>query len=137
MNTPTTASPLTQQIRQIRVLALASYLGLLALMIIWQVWCQSASEFSLSFRIGLWVVPLLFPLPGLLRGKPYTYAWTNFILMWYYLHSLTMLYVAPTERGFAVAELLLTTGAFVGCTWYARKQGRALGLGLKKLKDQN
>lgn len=123
------------QTRQLRVLALASYLGLLALMIIWQVWCQSDSEFSLSFRLGLWVLPLLFPLPGLIRGKPYTYAWTNFILMWYYLHSLTMLYVAPNERGFAVAELLLTTGAFVGCTWYARRQGRALGLGLKKLKS--
>jgi len=120
--------------RQIRSLALASYLGLLALMITWQVWCQSDSEFSLGFRLGLWVVPLLFPLPGLLRGKPYTYAWTNFILMWYYLHSLTLFYVAPAERGFALAELVLTTGAFVGCTWYARRQGRALGLGLKKQK---
>ncbi|RUO46517.1 DUF2069 domain-containing protein [Pseudidiomarina donghaiensis] len=126
-----------QQISQIRFLALASYLGLLALMLIWQVWCQSDSEFSLTFRLVLWVLPLLFPLPGLLRGKPYTYAWTNFVLMWYYLHSLTMLYVAPAERGFAVAELVLTTGAFVGCTWYARRQGRALGLGLKKLKDQD
>lgn len=121
--------------RQVRVLALASYLGLLALMIIWQVWCQSTSEISLGFRIGLWVVPLLFPLSGLLRGKPYTYAWTNFILMWYFLHSLTMLYVAPEQFGFALAELVLTSTAFVGCTWFARRQGRALGLGLKKQKD--
>ena len=133
----TTPQSNDSRIREIRVLALASYLGLLGLMVIWQVWCQSNSEFSLTFRLALWVAPLLFPLPGLLRGKPYTYAWTNFVLMWYYLHSLTMLYVAPEERGFAIAELLLTTGAFVGCTWYARRQGRALGLGLKKLKDQD
>ena len=123
--------------KNIRFLALASYIGLLVLMIIWQVWCQTDSEFSLGFRVGLWVVPLLFALPGMLRGKPYTYAWANFILMWYYLHSLTVLYVAPADRGFAIAELLLTTGAFVGCTWYARRQGRALGLGLKKLKKED
>ncbi|RZQ57048.1 DUF2069 domain-containing protein [Pseudidiomarina tainanensis] len=128
---------LDEKTRQIRFLALASYLGLLALMIIWQVWCQRDSEFSVVFRIGLWIVPLLFALPGMLRGKPYTYAWANFILMWYFLHSLTMLYVAPEQRGFAIAELVLTSAAFVGCTWYARRQGKALGLGLKKLKDNS
>lgn len=121
--------------KKIRTLALASYLGLLVLMSCWQLLWQSSSEFSLLSRVLLWVVPLLLPLPGLLRGKPYTYAWTNFILMWYFLHSLTTLYVAPAERGLASAELLLTSAAFVGCTWFARRQGRALGLGLKKLKD--
>lgn len=117
--------------KNIRTLALVSYLGLFILMCAWQLLWQTDSEFSAMFRILLWVVPLLLPLPGLLRSKPYTYAWANFILMWYFLHSLTTLYVAPGERGLAAAELLLTSVAFVGCTWFARRQGRALGLGLK------
>ena len=125
-------------IRNLRTLALASYVGLLALMIIWQVVCQcSDSDLSLTFRVGFWVVPLLFPLYGILRGHAYTHAWANFILMWYFLHSLTMLYVAPLERHWAIAELILTSLAFIGCTGYARLQGRALGLGLKPLKEQD
>lgn len=119
-------------IRRLRWLALSSYLGLLALMLGWQLGCACQSELSLNFRLLFWVVPLLLPLPGLLRGKPYTHAWANFILMWYFLHSLTLIYVDPTQRMMAIAELLLTSMAFIGCTGYARKQGQALGLGLKK-----
>lgn len=127
----------TDTIRNLRTLALASYLGLLALMIIWQGFCQCSSSLSVSFRLGFWVVPLLFPLYGIIRGHAYTHAWANFILMWYFLHSLTMLYVAPTERVWAIAELVLTSMAFIGCTGYARTQGRAQGLGLKPLKEQD
>lgn len=127
----------SQTIRQFRVLALASYLGLLTLMLIWQTTCSCASTLSLEFRLGFWVVPLLFPLYGIVRGHAYTHAWANFILMWYFLHSLTMLYVAPLQRDWAIAELILTSMAFVGCTGYARTQGRAQGLGLKPLKDQS
>jgi uncharacterized membrane protein len=126
-----------QTIRQFRVLALASYLGLLALMLIWQLTCNCASSLSLSFRLSFWVVPLLFPLYGIIRGHAYTHAWANFVLMWYFLHSLTMLYVDPLQRDWAIAELILTSMAFVGCTGYARSQGRALGLGLKPLKQQD
>ncbi|CAI8152204.1 DUF2069 domain-containing protein [Pseudidiomarina mangrovi] len=125
-----------QTIRQFRLLALASYLGLLALMLIWQITCNCASSLSLEFRLGFWVIPLLFPLYGIIRGHAYTHAWANFILMWYFLHSLTMLYVAPLQRDWAIAELILTSMAFVGCTGYARMQGRAQGLGLKPLKEQ-
>lgn len=126
-----------QTIRQLRVLALASYLGLLALMVIWQLTCNCSSSLSVGFRLGFWVLPLLFPLYGIIRGHAYTHAWANFILMWYFLHSLTMLYVDPSQRDWAIAELILTSMAFIGCTGYARNQGKALGLGLKPLKDQD
>ena len=127
---------MTPFIQRLRWLALSSYIALLVLMIVWQ-FATSYSEQSLLFRGLFYVVPLLFPLYGIIKAKPYTHAWANFILMWYFLHSLTMLYIAPEQRWWAVAELLLTSLAFVGCTWFARHQGRAMGLGLKKLKDQD
>ena len=127
---------MTPIIQRLRWLALSSYIALLVLMIVWQ-FATSYSEQSLLFRGLFYIVPLLFPLYGIIKAKPYTHAWANFILMWYFLHSLTMLYIAPDQRWWAVAELLLTSLAFVGCTWFARHQGRAMGLGLKKLKDQD
>ncbi len=125
---------MTSRIRLFRTLALTAYLALLTLMLVWQLWWSQGSELSPLFRVLLWIVPLLFPLVGIIRGKPYTHAWANFILMWYFLHSLTLLWVAPEQRHLAIGELLLTTLAFIGCTAYAREQGRALGLGLKKQK---
>lgn len=122
-------------IARYRWLALVSYLGLFVWVLIWQ-FATDFSAQSVLFKLLIYVVPLLFPLYGIVRGKPYTHAWANFILMWYFLHSLTMLYIAPEQRWWAALELLLTTTAFAGCTLFARHQGRALGLGLKKLKDE-
>ncbi|WP_411358170.1 DUF2069 domain-containing protein [Pseudidiomarina salilacus] len=127
---------MTPYIKRLRWLALVSYIALLAWVIVWQ-FGTGYSEQSILFRSLFYVLPLLFPLYGIIKGKPYTHAWANFILMWYFLHSLTMLYIAPEQLWWAVGELLLTSLAFVGCTWFARHQGRALGLGLKKLKDQD
>lgn len=126
---------MSPSIARYRWLALVSYSGLLAWVLIWQ-FATDFSQQSLLFKFVVYVLPLLFPLVGVIRGKPYTHAWANFILMWYFLHSLTMLYIAPEQRWWAAIELVLTTLAFAGCTLFARHQGRALGLGLKKLKDE-
>lgn len=122
-------------IARYRWLALVSYFALFICVVTWQ-FGTDYSEQSALFRGLFYVLPLLFPMYGIAKGKPYTHAWANFILMWYFLHSLTMLYIAPEQRLWAVTELVLTTLAFAGCTLYARHQGRALGLGLKKLKDE-
>ncbi|CAB0150203.1 hypothetical protein PSI9734_00767 [Pseudidiomarina piscicola] len=122
-------------IQRYRWLALVSYFALFICVVVWQ-FATAHSEQSLLFRGLFWVLPLLFPMYGIVKGKPYTHAWANFVLMWYFLHSLTMLYIAPEQRYWAAAELLFATLAFAGCTLYARHQGRALGLGLKKLKDE-
>ncbi|MBY6062852.1 DUF2069 domain-containing protein [Pseudidiomarina sediminum] len=122
-------------IARYRWLALISYVGLLVWVILWQ-FATDYSELSVHFKIVFYVLPLLFPLLGIIKAKPYTHAWANFVLMWYFLHSLTQLYVAPEQRLWAGVELALASLAFAGCTLFARHQGRALGLGLKKAKEQ-
>ena len=47
-----------------------------------------------------------------------------------------MAYAVPDERWYAVVEIILCTGMFVGCSAFARKRGHELGLGLKKLKEE-
>ena len=73
---------------------------------------------------------------GLIKGKPYTHAWANFIIMFYFLHGFTAIYTHQHEWFYALVEILLATTMFIGCCFYARYRGRELGLGLKKLKSE-
>lgn len=117
---------------QARILALTGYLGLLLWVVLWHAWLSPHPGLPGPLLPTIWGVPLLFPLRGILAGRPYTHAWAPFILMFYFLHSLTLLVVDEGERALALVELGLTVLAFVGCTLYARLRGRELGLGLKK-----
>ncbi|MBD1555998.1 DUF2069 domain-containing protein [Vibrio sp. S9_S30] len=118
-----------------RYLALAGNIGLLGWVALWQISLSPHPHINSLTLTLAWSVPLLLPLPGILAGKPYTHAWANFVLMLYFLHALTILYVNEGERWLAAVELLLTTIAFVGNTLYARQRGKELGLKLTKLSE--
>lgn len=115
-----------------RKLTLFAYPALLLWVIVWHGLIAPSELVAVWLKPLAWAVPLLFPLKGILMGKPYTHAWANFVLMLYFVHSLTTLWTHPEERLFALIELLLTTAAFIGATYYARYAGREQGLGLKK-----
>lgn len=122
-------SPKTRFFRQ---LALIFYLSLLLWVLLWHFLLGADEGYSVLFITLMWVVPLLFPLPGILRARPYTHAWANFVLMFYLLHGLTAVYALENERLYAAIEILLASLAFAGCSFFARFRGRELGLGLKK-----
>lgn len=118
-----------------RYLALAGYLALLGWVALWQVFLSPHPHINpLTAAIG-WCIPLLLPLRGILSGKAYTHAWANFVLMLYFLHSLTILYIDQGERWLAAIELILTFAAFSGNILYARNRGKELGLKLTKLSE--
>lgn len=112
----------------------AGYIALVLLLTGWFVGQGLSGEYSLLFSL-LWVVPLLLPLRGVLKGDPYTYAWGGFVLCLYLLHSLTLLYVADGALLFAIIETLLLMALLIGFSFYARLRGKELGLGLKKKKQ--
>lgn len=118
-----------------RLLALCANLGLLAWVAIWQISLSPHPHINSTTLAIAWCIPLLLPLPGILAGKPYTHAWANFVLMLYFLHALTLLYVDSGERWLAIIELLLTSAAFVGNILYARARGKELGLKLRRLSE--
>lgn len=118
-----------------RYLAMFSHLALLVWVTVWHLFLSQTQQYSVSFIFLIYMVPLLLPLRGIIKGKPYTHAWANFIVLLYLIHSLTVLYAVEEERIFAAIELVLATAMFTGCAVFARKRGRELGIGLKKLKD--
>lgn len=114
--------------------ALFGYFGLLAFMPLWLLVLEPSS-LGPWLAVILFVVPLLFPFKGLIEGRPYTFAWSNFIVMWYFLHSLTSLWVS-TNKIYPSIELLLASLMFFGGTYYAKYRGQELGLSIRKKKDE-
>lgn len=118
-----------------RKIALVGYFGLLVFMPLWLIWLEPSS-LGVGLAIGLFFVPLLFPIKGLLAGNPYTFAWSNFIVMWYFLHSLTSLWVSENKI-YPSIELILASVMFFGATYYAKYRGQELGLSIRKEKNKS
>ncbi|MGR5555168.1 DUF2069 domain-containing protein [Vibrio fortis] len=118
-----------------RYFALVGNLLLLGWVAAWQMTLSPHPHLDNVTLAIVWAVPLLLPLPGILSAKPYTHAWANFILMLYFLHALTILYVDGGERMLAAVELLLTTFGFAGNILFARFRARELGIKLKRLSE--
>ncbi|MCK6265430.1 DUF2069 domain-containing protein [Vibrio sp. ZSDE26] len=126
---------MTSRTKQFRLLALFANLGLLTWVALWQ-WQLSPHPHVNNITLAIaWCVPLLLPLPGILAGKPYTHAWSNFILMLYFLHALVILSIGEGEYLLATVELGLATLAFIGNILYARARGAELGLKLPRLSQ--
>ncbi|MEM9101475.1 MAG: DUF2069 domain-containing protein [Pseudomonadota bacterium] len=82
--------------------------------------------------LAIWLLPLIFPLRGIIRGNPYTFAWGNFIVSIYICRAAMNLYLEPSIWFAHLIELLLSSATFIGGTYYARWRGIELGLELKK-----
>lgn len=119
-----------------RRLALVSYCLLVVWLIVWHFYLTPDKPTSTIFTLLFWIIPILLPMKGIIQGKPYTFAWTNFVVMYYLLHGLTAIYAVEGERVYALVEIVLCCGLFIGGSFYARLRGRELGLGIRKLKDE-
>ncbi len=126
----------TQKIstENLRKIALFGYFSLLFFMPLWLLVLSPSDSLSTSTTLILFTLPLLFPLKGLLQGNPYTYAWANFIVLIYFLHSLTTLWVLPSDLPWAILELIFASAMFLGCSYYAKYKGQELGLSIRKPK---
>ncbi|OAN18740.1 hypothetical protein A3K86_07720 [Photobacterium jeanii] len=132
MSTTQAMSPTTQNARYF---ALTSHLTLILWIALWQGVLSPHPHLSNTVLTLMWVFPLLLPLKGILEAKPYTHAWANFVLMFYFLHGLTILWIEPNERWLAGIELIITSCAFIGNIYFARLRGRELGTKLPRLSQ--
>ena len=119
-----------------RILTLTSYLLLIVWLVVWHFILTIDKPTSTLCTLLFWIMQILLPIKGLIEGKPYTHAWTNFIVMYYLLHGLTAVYAVEGERLYAFVEIILCCALFTGCSFYARMRGRELGLGIRKLKEE-
>ena len=66
------------------------------------------------------VLALLAPLPGLVRGVRYTYAWATLFAIPYLIFVITELLVNPAARWVGALSLLLTFAWFCSLVLYLR-----------------
>jgi uncharacterized membrane protein len=116
-------------------IALLGYIGLLILMPVWLIWLEPTEGYSIGFVFILYILPLLLPLKGIIQDKPFTYAWANFVVIIYFLHGFTLLWIGENNLLYVVLELIFSSLMFIGCTYYARHRGQELGLTIRKLKE--
>lgn len=129
----TTTKPMADNTRKALMLAKIGFFGLFALMFVSNAFYPSESQ---SVRLGLllWWLPLFLPLLGILKNKPYTFAWSNFIAAIYIGASATTFYLYPDRFLWAASQLVLALMWFTAGSYYARWRGQELGLELPKKK---
>jgi uncharacterized membrane protein len=112
----------TAAVRRTRALAVASTLALIALGLTWELWLAPTGRGTLALK----VLPLLLPLPGLLRLRLYTYRWVS-LGVWLYAAEGAMR--AGSEHGvsatLALIEVVLALVLFTACCLHIRARLRA------------
>lgn len=108
--------------RWTRIAALACLLALIALGLAWELWLTPIGRGTLALK----VVPLLFPLAGLWRGRLYTFRWTCLLVWLYFTEGV----VRATGDGglsaaLAGAEVVLSLALFAACAAHVRSRTRA------------
>lgn len=111
-------------------IASVSLIALITLCIAWEMWLAPLRPGG-SWLV-LKVVPLLFPLRGILYGRLYTYRWTSLLTLLYFGEGLAR---ASSDKApsswYAAAEVLLAVALFSSIVIAIRWRGRQADAGIK------
>jgi uncharacterized membrane protein len=102
-----------------RWLAVGSLLGLIVLGLAWELWLAPLRPGGSWLVIK--VLPLCFPLAGLLRRRLYTYRWVSLVVWLYFIEGVVRAY---SDRGLsarlALLEVALCLALFAACVLHVK-----------------
>ena len=120
MTPVTDASPpraASDRVRVLRWLVLVCLGALIALGLAWELWWAPTGRGTLALK----VLPLLLPLPGLLRHRLYTYRWLSLLVWLYFTEGVVR---ATSDSGLSAllagVEVLLCLALFACAGLYVR-----------------
>jgi uncharacterized membrane protein len=100
-----------------RGVAVACVAALIVLGLAWELWLAPTGRGTLALK----VLPLLLPLPGLLKNRMYTYRWLSLLLWLYFAEGAVR---ATSEHGMgallATIEIVLCLVLFAACAAHVR-----------------
>lgn len=118
--------PLPAPIAWTRGVAVGSVLALIALGLAWELWLAPTGQRTLALK----VLPLLLPLPGLLRNRMYTYRWLSLMVWLYFTEGIIR---ATSDHGIGTllgaVEVVLCLLLFGACGAHVRWRLRHAGGG--------
>ena len=100
-----------------RRVAVTCVAALIVLGLAWELWLAPTGGGTLALK----VLPLLLPLPGLLKNRMYTYRWLSLLLWLYFAEGVVR---ATSEHGtaalLATIEIVLCLALFAACAAHVR-----------------
>ena len=102
-------------------LALGGYLGTLVLLTAWYGWLAPPVHVPVALALMVLLTPLLLPLRGMLHGRRYTFQWSCFLALLYFMHGVGEAYASQTARHLGLLEILFTSTWFVAAILYIRR----------------
>ena len=103
----------------VRWLTLTGY-GLLILLLVFWYGVWSPSTLPMGLVLFFLLLPLMFPLVGMIRGKIYTHAWMSMLILFYFVHGVGEAWTTPEDRVYAITEIILSLVVYVGSIAYVR-----------------
>lgn len=107
-----------------RWLTLVSYFGLMLTLLGWILLAPHADHYPTAAMLLIGVVPLLFPLRGLLYARPYTHAWTSFLMLFYFSHSIGELYSGDSVLIYPLLALIFSSLCFCGSIVFVKVEAK-------------
>lgn len=107
-----------------RALAVATLLAMIGLGLAWELWLAPLREGGSWWALK--VLPLTWPLAGLLKHRMYTYRWLS-LLVWLYFTEGVVRATSESglSAGLAWGQVLLCVVLFVACALHVRLRLRA------------
>ena len=116
-------APANATVAATRALAVGCVLALIVLGLAWELWLAPVR--GGSGLLALKVLPLCFPLAGLLRNRMYTYRWVSLLVWLYFIEGVVR---ATSDRGpsrwLAAIEVMLCLLLFAACAIHVRMRLR-------------
>ncbi len=104
--------------------ACACLTALIALCLAWELWLAPLRPGG--SWLALKALPLAAPLPGVLRGRVYTFQWALLLILAYFAEGLVRAWSdAGVSAQLALAEVVLATTFFASAIFYVRRRRSA------------
>ncbi len=103
-----------------RVLALATYLGLIGWVMAWIIFLGNTADKHVSLFLVLFVTPLLIPLRGVLAGRNKAMIWGTLLALPYSVHGGMVIWLGEGDVWLGWVEVLLSLGYVISASYFVR-----------------
>ncbi|NER59769.1 DUF2069 domain-containing protein [Pseudomonas sp. MAFF212428] len=110
---------LAPRLRVTRILSLATFLGLITLLTVNNLWFADLHGARTGVILAIELVPLLLVLPGMLMGSARAHAWTCFVVNLYFIKGVLAAF-DPARALLGWLEVGISLGLFVSALLYVR-----------------
>lgn len=111
-------------VQALRIISLISFFGLMISLLIWILLAEHSENFPVAAWLIIGVMPLLFPMRGILYGKTYTHAWASFLMLFYLAHGIGELYSGDAIIWYPLFEVLFSSSFFIAANLYVRSSAK-------------